>query len=99
MSLEIVEYISVPFAERRPGAYPKIGTLIVKVGPQISVCLDVVEGKQGSFFFRVPSIKAGDQWIECFKFVERPDFAKYVKEQIGDIVKNKYLSAHSDARF
>jgi len=99
MSLEILNYINVPFTERRPGAYPKIGTLIVKVGPQISVCLDVVEGKQGSFFFRVPSIKAGDQWIECFKFVERPDFAKYVKEQIGDIVKNKYLVAHGDTDF
>lgn len=99
MSLEIIEYINVPFAERRPGAYPKIGTLILKVGSQISICLDVVQGKENSFFFRIPSIKAGDNWIECYKFIERPDFAKYVKEQLGDIVKNKYLSSYGDTRF
>jgi hypothetical protein len=91
MSLEIIEYINFPLAERRLGPYPKIGTLILKVDSQISVCLDVVQGKENTFFFRIPSIKAGDNWIECYKFIERPEFAKYVKEQVGDIVRNKYV--------
>jgi len=95
MSLEILDYTPVAVEDKKNINYPKLGTLKVKVGPQIIVCLEVIQGKNGGFFFRVPSMRVGQTWQESYQFVEKPDFGKYVKEILGDVFKNRYLSMYA----
>lgn len=91
MKAEIVEYFPVALDAKKSSNFPKLGTLKIKILDKMIMILDVIEGKNKSFFFKIPSTRVGDKWEEVYYFIGKPDFTKWVKEEIGDAFKAQYL--------
>lgn len=92
MSIEILEYVAVPPDMLNMSKFPKIGSLKLKLTPQINIWVDILKGKQpGAFYIHVPTTRVGDKWAACYEFSNQPQFGKYLMEQFGEIIKAKYL--------
>lgn len=92
MSLEIMQYVPAVYDPNgRATQYPKLGALQIKTSSHLSVWLEVIQSKNGGFFFRVPSIKSGEKWVPTYEFSEKKEFAKFCQEQLGDSFKTRYL--------
>ena len=53
--------------------------------------MEVIKGKFGDPWFRIPNVKTGEKWSPAYHFVEKEDFGKWVTEELKNVFKNKYM--------
>jgi hypothetical protein len=91
MSLEIVEFVPVSQDTPQKPGWIKLGMVKLQVGAKFEVQMEVIKGKDGNPWFRIPNVKVGDAWKPAYHFTEKTDFGKWVTEELKNEFKNKYM--------
>ncbi len=90
MSIEIIEFVPIAMGSNQKPGWEKLGTVKLKVS-KLEVQMEVIKGKFGDPWFRIPNIKTGEKWSPAYHFSEKEDFGKWVTEELKNVFKNKYM--------
>lgn len=88
--IKIIEFTpATPSLNTNP-KWEKMGHILIEVG-QLRVWMDVIKGKNGNPWFRIPNVKIGDVWKETYAFLKEPEFNKYVTKEIEKEFKERFM--------
>lgn len=91
MTIEILDFIPVSLDTIQKGTWVKIGHVKLKISSDIQIVMEVIKGKDGGFWFRIPNVKVGNEYKPAYDFTQDQEFGKNVTKQIKDEFKIRYM--------